>query len=132
MLKYELGKGIDLDFGATQPSVVHDMNPGDRGQPFEKPLPQAFNAGATALVALSVVGWTQAEQDGVAMQLEGSDNPFSGFQPVLDEDGNTVEVGGSTRSPQAIYRITIPPYLRLRNVSATAGDGYGSAYLLTN
>lgn len=127
MKKYTLGLGIDLDFGATQPTTIHDMTPGA-----DSPVDIVFQAGASAIAVLSAVGWVQAEQNGMEMELQGSDNPFSGFAALEDVDGNTVEVGGATNSPVAMFQITIPEYLRLRNTSVTAGDGYGSAYLLSN
>jgi hypothetical protein len=123
MQTFEIGAGIDLDFGASQPSAVLDMNAGG-----DAPLP--FQAGGSAIAVLSVVGWIQAEQNGAFMALQGSDFATTEFATIEDVDGNQVKAGGTTKAPVAMFNITIPPYLRLRNLSLTAGDGYGSAYLL--
>lgn len=125
MQKFEIGVGVDLDFGATQPSDVLDMTP-EGGNP----LP--FQDGGSAVAVLSVVGWAQAEQNAVEMELQGSPNGLSGWETVLDDNGDPVQAGLAAGSPLAMFNIVIPPYLRLRNLSATAGDGYGSAYLLQN
>lgn len=132
MLKYQLGKGVDLDFGATQPVTVFDFSPTGVGQPNGAPLPIQFQAGASALLVMEAAGWAQAEQDAVSMAFQGSESETTGFATLTDVDGNNCVVGGAAGSPLAIYEIVIPLFGRLRNLSASAGDGYGSAYLLTN
>lgn len=125
MNQFKLGLGIDLDFGASQPSTVSDMTAeGGNALPFQE--------GATAVAVLALSGWSQNEDNATEMTLQGSPNGLSGWEDVLDENGDAVVVGGATASPWAAYTIQIPAHLRLRNTSVTAGDGYGSAYLLQN
>lgn len=123
MHKFTIGVGIDLDFGASQPSTVLNMQAGG-----DAPLP--FQAGGSAIAVLAVGGWVQAEQNGALMALQGSNFEDTEFATLDDVDGDPVEGGGASLSPVAMFDIVIPPYLRLRNLSATAGDGYGSCYLL--
>lgn len=132
MLKYQLGKGIDLGFGAGQPATVFDFSPTGVGQPNGTPLPIQFQAGANALLVMEAAGWVQAEQNAVSMAFQSSESETTGFATHLDVDGNSCLVGGAANSPLAIYEIVIPLFGRLRNLSASAGDGYGAAYLLTN
>lgn len=126
MRKFTIGTGIDVDFGATQPASVFDMQP-NAAAPVDFP----FLQGNTVIAVIGVSAWAEAEQVGASLALQSSaDN--NTYATMTDVDGNSVLAGGLAASPVCMYEIVVPAYLRLRNLSVTAGDGRGFCYLLQN
>lgn len=115
MRVFEIGVGIDLDFGATASGSAIDMS--------AQELP--FAPGNTVIAVIAINNWAEAEA-GAELVLQGSDNAFSGWEDLATAGG------GVAGCPQTWTEITVPDWLRWHSAGNTAGDGRGSIYLVQN
>lgn len=113
---YEVVKDLDLDGPSTSEGTAIDLS--------DSAVKHPFKPGSTVVAVGTVVGWSEAEQDGVVLYLEGSESE--------DTDYTTLLTLNSSNMPLVMDEIVLPTYIRTRMASPTAADGRASIYLIGN
>ena len=116
MKMYEVVKDLDLDGPSTDEGTAIDLS--------DSAVKHPFKPGASVVAVGLVVGWQEAEQDGVVLYLEGSENETTDYTTLLTLN--------SSNMPMVMAEIVLPTYIRTRMASPTAADGRASIYLLGN
>lgn len=114
MQTLEIGSDIDLAGPGTNNGTAVDLV--SENHPFK--------AGATAAVVFGASAWTEAEQDAIALELQGREQDTESWSTLAQMD--------ASEQPLKIETVVLTRYLRWANTSASAADGRGSVQLLGN